>query len=190
MTLRTVRLAACLAVVGASTSMASIVGSSYSFSTSVTGNTQILAVNGNYTDPANPGFCVGPPLACGLGSGLSGSFLFADSTPTTSTIKFTFFGSTSGAGPGSFSINLSNLTGGDPITSITHGSGNLVGGEFTSVTWDGSHAVFTGSTFGDYIALGGAEVIFNVTTVPEPSSVLLIGTAIALLACRRKRRLA
>ena len=98
MNIRALPLAAGLAVVFASTSMADIGGSTYDFTASATGNTAIGATNGTYTDPANPGFCVGPPVACGFGAGVSGSFSFADITPTMSTITFPFFGSTAGAG--------------------------------------------------------------------------------------------
>ena len=189
MHLRALTLATALAVGLASTSMADLVGSTYDFSAATTGSTAIAATAGTYTDPANPGFCVGPPVACGAGAGLSGSFTFADVTPSTSTITFTFFGSTSGAGPGTFSIDLGNFTG-DPITSVTYGAGNLQQGDFSSVTWDGTHAIFTGSTGGEYGAIGGSTVVFNVTTVPEPTSLLLLGAGVGLLAIRRKRRLA
>jgi hypothetical protein len=166
--------------------MANIIGSSYTFGSSSTGNTQISATPGNYTDPANPGFCVGPPLECDQGAGVSGSFSFADSTPTTSTITFLFFGSTDGAGPGSFSLSLSNFTG-DPITSITYGGGNLQEGDFSSVTWNGTTATFTGSADFDYSALGGSTVVFNVTTVPEPASILMLGAGVGMLVIRKKR---
>ena len=189
MNIRALPLAAGLAVVSASTSMADIGGSTYDFSVSTTGNTAIGATNGTYTDPANPGFCVGPPVACGTGAGVSGSFAFADSTPTTSTITFTFFGSTSGAGPGTFAIDLGNFTGSDTITNVTYASGNLSGADFSNVTWNGTNAIFTGSAATNYNAVGGVSVVFNVTTVPEPSSISLIGTILGgLLVSLRKRR--
>lgn len=149
---------------------AHLVGATYDFSTSTTGNTQIGATPGAYTDPSNPGFCVGPPVSCGSGSGMSGSFTFADVSTNSSTITFTFFGSTDGAGPGTFSIDLSNFvtTDGEHITGITYGSGNLAGGDFTSVSWNGSEAIFTGSTSTDYNAVGGRSIVFDVSTaVPE-----------------------
>ena len=57
------------------------------------------------------------------------------------------------------------------------------------MTWNGTNAIFTGSTGSEYNAVGGASVVFNVTTVPEPSSIALIGTILGgLLVSLRKRR--
>lgn len=110
--------------------MADIVGSTYSFSAFTTGGTQILATNGIYTDPGNPGFCLGPPTTCASGSGVSGSFGFSDVTSTLSTITFTFFGSTRPT-DGSFSIDLGGfvIPDGDVITGVTYASGNLIAGD-------------------------------------------------------------
>ena len=195
MKLKTLFLAGVLAMVFASTSMAALVGATYDFDTSTTGNTAIGATPGTYTDPANPGFCVGPPVECATGAGMSGSFSFADVLPTLSTITFFFAGSTDGAGPGTFVIDLSNcaLPGGDTISSIAHFSGNIPGGDFTNVSWDGFTALFTGSTGTDYNAIGGQTVVFEVTLeqaeVPEPSSVWLLGPGLGfLLIGLRKRR--
>jgi hypothetical protein len=181
---------AALTCVFASTSMAGLVGSTYNFSGSATGNTQIGATAGTHTDPANAGFCVGPPVACGVGSGVSGGYGFADINPSLAEITFSFFGSTSGAGPGSFSIKLSNfsLPGGGAITGITFSNGTMAG--FNSVTWDGTNAVFTGSTGSDYNAIGGTNAVFDVSlTAPEPGSLLLMTTALGgLVLAIRKRR--
>jgi hypothetical protein len=170
MSIRVSYVAAALSLAFASNANADIVGSSYNFSTSVTGNTMIspLGSTGNHTDPANPGFCVGPPVACGSGSGVSGSFTFAASTPTLDKITFTFFGSTAGAGPGSFTIDLGNFTNlhGETISAMSLFSGNLPGST-DSVTWNGTDARFTFSTTGDYNAIGGDSVVFNVS-VPGP----------------------
>ena len=121
---------------------------------------------------------MGPPVACGSGSGVSGGFTFADTSPTTSTITFSFFGSTAGAGPGSFSIDLGNFVP-DLITGITFGSGSLGGASVTD-SWNGTDAVFTFTTGSDYNAIGGRSVVFDVTqaAVPEPSSILLLMTAL------------
>jgi hypothetical protein len=182
--MRNVQLAAltaiALAVSAAHPAAAHLVGVTYDFDTSTTGNTAIGAPSGTFTDPSNPGFCVGPPVACGSGSGVSGSFAFADVSPGSSTITFTFFGSTAGAGPGSFLIDLSNFatTDGERITGITYSSGNFTTGDFSSVSFNGTTAVFTGSTATDYNALGGRAVVFDVSTVvPEPSTwaLLLMG---------------
>lgn len=99
-----------LAVSAAHPASAHLVGATYDFATSATGHNAIGAIPGTYTDPANPGFCVGPPVECASGAGMSGAFSFADLSPSSSTITFTFFGGTSGAGPGSFSIDLSDFS--------------------------------------------------------------------------------
>src|SRR5258705_13787084 len=111
MRIRASYFAAALAFAFAPNANATIVGSTYDFTTSVTGNTQISPLGGPtlHTDPANPGFCVGPPVACGSGQGVSGSFAFSTVTPTQDHITFTFFGSTAGAGPGSFTIDLGHF---------------------------------------------------------------------------------
>jgi hypothetical protein len=112
MRIRAPYLAVALAVTFAANAHATIVGSTYDFTTSVTGSTQIAPLGGptSHTDPANPGFCVGPPVACDFGAGVSGSFAFTQTpSPTDDTITFTFFGSTEGAGPGTFAIDLGNF---------------------------------------------------------------------------------
>jgi hypothetical protein len=192
---------AVLAVVGsalvavATPASAKLVGATYDFNTSTTGNTQIGAVPGTYTDPSNPGFCVGPPVACSSGSGMFGFFSFASPSPTMSTITFQFFGSTAGAGPGSFELDLSNFvtTDGEKIDAVTYSSGNLIEGDFTNVTFNGTTAAFTGSTSSDYNAIGGDDIVFDVTTsavVPEPVtwSMLMIGFAGLGFAGYRKSR--
>jgi hypothetical protein len=180
MRIRASYLAAALAVGFAPNANATIVGSTYNYTASATGNTQIGTTNGNFTDPANPGFCVGPPVACGTGSGVSGSFTFAQSTPTLDTITFTYFGSTSGAGPGSFAIDLGpfKTVDGETVTGVTFASGSL-GGATSSVTFNGTDAIFTETTGGDYNAIGGTNVTFNVTTQPVPAP--LIGHGLLVL---------
>jgi hypothetical protein len=199
MKMRASYIAAALSFAFGPVANATIIGSTYDFTTSVTGNTQISPLGGPtlHTDPANPGFCVGPPVACGAGSGVSGSFTFATVSPTLDRIVFTYFGSTAGAGPGSFTIDLGNFvtTDGEAITGVTLASGGL-GGATSSVTFNGTDAIFTETTGTDYDAIGGTSVVFNVTTRAVPGPIAGAGLPGLILACggllalaRRRRQL-
>jgi hypothetical protein len=170
MSIRVSYFAAALSLAFASNANANIVGSTYNFSTSVTGSTTISpsGSGGTHTDPANPLFCVGPPLNCGTDGGVTGFIGFSESSATLDKITFTFFGSNSASG--SFTIDLGNFTNlhGETITSMSLFSGAL-GSATPAVTWNGTDARFTFSTTSNFNAIGGDTVVFNVATaVPGP----------------------
>ena len=220
--IRVLRLAAALAFAFASTSMADIIGSTYPFSGAATGIAQILATAVTDTDPANPGFCVGPLVLCGARAGLSGPFPgwllvrplsnhvanLKDSRVRrdrrwrakklrTSTrrdrdedslafsvkpiLSTTVFDTTAGAGSGTFDINQDKfvLPDEDKITNVSYPSGNLALADFSNLHSNVMDDIFTGTDRNDQNAIGGQAAGFDVETpVPEPSSILLLVTAL------------
>lgn len=166
--------------------MAEIEGSTYDFTASSTPHTVVTSNGGNgtYTDPANNGFCVGPPNDCANGQGMAGRYSFTNISPTEDQIDFHFLGNSDLVG-GQFTIDLGNFvtTDGSAITDVTYDSGNLELGDFSNVVWNGSDAIFTGTSGGSspgqgtYNARHGVDVLFDVTetaaATPEPSSLLL-----------------
>ncbi len=200
MNIRALQLAAVLSVALASTSMASLVGVTYTAGGSASGETSLGITSGTYTSPTNVAFCAYTAAfddAC-VSSGLYGSVAFADTDSTDGTITFNFTGSSSptGDGSGGFTIELGNFatTDGSIVTGVSYASGNLADGSFNTVSFDGTTATFTGtSDAGVYDAVGGQSVVFDVTlqpaSAPEPASIALFGSGLIGLAFAARKRL-
>ena len=176
--------AATLCLIWTTTARANLSGT-YNASSTVSGNTVVTGLtSGPFTvGSGGPSFCVGPPNACGTGSGVSGS-----ATVSATQVVFTFFGSTAGAGPGSFTINLTGFSG--PITNFSLASGSLGGASVLS-SFTSTYLSATFTTGSDFGAIGGNAVTFNVVSpaaVPEVSSVYLLLTAALPVAFWARRR--
>jgi len=175
-------------MVGFNPAEANLQGATYDYNISGTTLTS-GAGSGTATDPVNPAFCVGPNSDDCSTSGLFGSFLFGDSGPTAATITFSFFGGTSNnAAP--FTIDLSNFvtTDGAQIIGVSYASGGLANGTFTG-SWNGTDAIFNGSTADFYTADGTIVFDVSLTPAPEPVSIALLGVGlVGLYATRRQRR--
>jgi hypothetical protein len=180
-------LVAGLALAFAPNANATIVGSTYDFSTSQTGNTVLAPaptaptlVTGN-----PPAFCVGSTSvapACGANSGVTVIPSFSTVSPTLDQITVFGAGSTAGAGPGSFDLDLANFvtTDGEHVTGVSLAS-NTIGGATITETFNGSAIILTFTTTSDFNALGGASAVFNVATQPVPAPLIGHGL-LALLA--------
>jgi hypothetical protein len=163
---------------------ASLVGATYSFDLS--GNTVTGASpDGTYTDPSNPGWCLGPNLDNCVGSGMSSTFSFGEST-----ITFSFFGSTfSGAEPFTVSLSDFDTVDGSTILGIDLASSTF-GDSLILQSFDGTTAVFVGDPLdGVFDAVGGASVVFDVTLqpIPLPASFAFLASALAGIVLIRRR---
>jgi len=178
-----IALAAVFCLLSATAAKATLVGT-YNASSSTTGTVAFTAPPGSgpfTVGGAGPSFCV-DGAGCNVNSGLSGSV-----SVTGNMVSFTFFGSTFGEN-GSFTINLTNLN--NAITGVTLASGSLMDGTFGLSGSTANSLSFTGSTTTSFSALGGRTILFDVTSVPEPGSVVLLLTMVAGLVIVTRRRMA
>lgn len=178
-----IAVAAAFFLLSASTAKANLIGS-YNVSTGTTGTVSMTSVPG-------PGpYSVGTTNAfsfCIDGNGCGSTGLDGFVTVTSTSVQFYFVGSTVSEN-GTFTIDLTGF--GNRITGVTYGSGSLLAGSLGLTSFDGSSMLFTGSTSTLFYAVGGRTITFNVTSVPEVSSGILLFSillpGLLLVAWRRK----
>lgn len=177
-----IALAAVFCLISATAAKATLVGT-YNTTSSTTGTVAFTAAPGPgpfTVGGAGPSFCID-------GDGCVTAGLFGSVSVTGTMVSFTFFGSTVGEN-GSFTINLTNFN--NAITGVTLASGSLIDGTF-GLSSSTAHSIsFTGSTTTDFDAVGGRTIVFDVTSVPEPSSVVLLSTILVGLIIVARRRMA
>ncbi|MCU1330200.1 MAG: hypothetical protein JWN34_5570 [Bryobacterales bacterium] len=193
----------------AATSMAGLIGSPVTLTTSQTGGTTITAGSSSTVGSGSEfSYCLGPNSNNCVSSGVTSGIDISDNV-----IDFFFTGGTFET-DGSFTLVLSGFN--VPITGVT-ASSTTVGFPFSLISFDSSSITFTGtpsavapttpfnsssvtlpnrpSGGSSYDAVGGSSASFAVTTdtaeAPEPASIALVGlgaTLIGLVQYRRRAR--
>lgn len=182
-----IAVAAAFFLLSASTAKANLIGS-YDLSSSssgisfTSGGFATTGPSGTFAIGTGPSYCLDGigGVGCGGGSGITGSI-----DVTASQVIFTFYGSTTGGG--SFTFDMSGF--GNRILGLSSPSGSLTNASIAS-GFTGSTMTFTFSSSSYFDAINGRTVTFNVTSVPEVSSGILLFSillpGLLLVGWRRK----